>query len=228
MMHMRNVDALRLLDNMIREDEISFLINRVDLALDFLVADERERDRLHQFIDQHLITRWHGKNRVKYFKGTRYTSARTWGCRQDVLYSDKPSVTGGDFCVHLEHRAKGKAAVERLGIYDLGQVIAFDHRSFWERHLCFEAIDYRMLARQRRHAGRAKTPLLMDVGSSTRIDIDHRAGHMLAWLASESIYGEEYAPPPTAQIVRDAYRCEAWFNPSTCLKRLPVEPFLPR
>ena len=227
MLHAKDVAAFGFLDRIIVENEIPFLINRVDLALDYLVADERERDRLQQFINQHLVTRWHGKNTVKYFKGTRYTTARTWGCRQDVLYSDKPSVTSDDLCVHLEHRAKGKAAVERLGVYDLGQLISFDHRGFWERHLRLEAIDHTMLGRQRRHAGRAKAPLLMVVGSSTRVDMDFRAGNILAWLASESIYGTENPPDPTAQTIRDAYRHEAWFNPRTCLTRLPIEPFLP-
>jgi len=99
------------------------------------------------------------------------------------MYSDRPSKVTRQPCVHVEWRLKGKSIVESQGIYDVEQVIDFDHRQFWKAHLYLEAIDFRALGRQRRGAGRSKAPRVAPFGSLGPIDLDVRAGHLLARLS---------------------------------------------
>ncbi len=216
-LHQPRAEALRLLDNSLVETKTTFHINQVDLAIDMTVLDQDALDWLYEFLDQHLVKRWHGKQPVCYCETTRYTGQKKWQSQQIVMYPQRQSRINGQPCVHVEWRARGKNKVEKIGIYDLGQLLDFDHRAFWQQRLCLEDVDFAMLGRQFQRRGRAKLP----VSCGPYKNSDQHVGFMIGRAAAQSENG------PTAQDVRDWCRACSWFRTPTSLMRLNVEPFLP-
>jgi hypothetical protein len=215
-------EAIQLLDDMLIRTGWSFLINRLDFALDFIVGDYDALDRLDQFIKKRLVKRWHGKQRNIQVKATQYSSYKPWPCHQLVVYPTRRSKITDELCVHVEWRAKGKPRVESLGIFDLQQLIHFDHREFWKKRLCLEEVDWRMLGKQLLGRGRAKKPLMTDFGFGLGCrDADVRAGQIIARAADISGNGA------TAQDIHDHCRGCSWFRPQASMKRLEITPYLP-
>ena len=190
-LHQPTQEALWFLDGIVKSQDIDYFVNWVDLALDFTFYDEAEARSLYRFFDRHLIKRWHGRRKLQYEGTTRYTSDWRWVRNQFVLYADKPSRMTDDPCVHLEWRTRTKGAVKVHGLDDLQKLCAIDHRAFWKSRLILKEIDFQMLGRQRRGAGRNKKPHLISYRQLGPIDADVRTGHLLARLAVYSIYERE-------------------------------------
>jgi len=216
-LHQPSVAGLRTLEESPIDAESSFLVNQVDLALDLTVANLEARDRLYVFLDKHLVKRWHGKQTVKYCKTTRYSGPRLWPSHQLDLYPDQSRIDGR-LCIHLEWRAHGKVKVEGLGIYNLGQLIDFDHRAFWQRHLCLKGVDYTALGRTYTGRGNAKKPICRGAYS----DFDRHVGELIGRAAAQSENG------PTTQDVRDWCRDHGRFRPASCIRPISNESYLPQ
>jgi hypothetical protein len=224
-------EALSLLDDVLTTSGMSFVINLVHLALDFTVRHSDEARLLMEHFNRHLVKKWHGKQRVRYAgregdipdlnQATRYTGPRH-AQHNVVLYCDKPSRFTGEPCLHMEWRIFGKGAVEKLGVYDPQQLIDFDHRAFWQKHLCLEEPNFQMLGRQFLGRGCAKKVAVIDYAHGLGYkDRDLRVGNLIGRVASTRDTG------PTAQDIRDWARGCAWFHPETSMMRLPVESYLP-
>ena len=216
-LHQPSAKALRLLDDYLTEKSLTFIINQVDLALDLIVPDQHAVAQLYEFLDMHLVKKWHGKQSVQYHENTRYTSIKKWQSQQIVMYSQPQSRITGKPCVHLEWRTRGKTMVERLDIYDLGHLINFDHRAFWQRCLCLEEVDFTMLGRQFQGRGRARTP----IPRGPYPDADRYIGDSIRRAAARTEYGA------TAQDVRDWCRGCSWFHPATSMRTISNDVYLP-
>ncbi len=91
-------------------------MNYLELALDWMFDDEYQRDDAFEFVCNHLVKRWHGKQAVKFCKKTRYTGQRKVANKL-VSYADQPSRTTGElYCVHNEWRCNGDPSVTS-GLY---------------------------------------------------------------------------------------------------------------
>lgn len=63
-------------------------------------------------------------------------------------YDSKPSrITGEVFCEHIEWFLCGRRALRQAGINSLADLLTFDHRKFWQRHLTLCEVDPLHLAR---------------------------------------------------------------------------------
>lgn len=127
------------------------LVNRVEIALDYICANEIERDDLYEFFDRHLVRRWHSaKHEVVLHSGeneTRYDAPRS--ARSSlVTYKENYSRISGELnVVRIEWRATGVRAVRAAGITEPRDLPDFDHREFWKRRLVLLQADKQKIGR---------------------------------------------------------------------------------
>lgn len=117
------------------------LINRIDVALDLVVADVGAVQELDACIGRYLTQRWHGKRRMTVYGGTTYISRDRRTNRNLVRYCDMPSKTTGCPCLNLELRFKGADACRRAGFEFLEHLLEMDHRKLWSEELCLRAMN---------------------------------------------------------------------------------------
>ena len=119
--HLHRADdaVLRLLDSICMTQGISYLINQVHVTLDLIVANQHEAELLFGFFDSHLVQRWHGRQALNHYKGTRYTSKKDWARNNIVMYCDRPSKINGQPCLHLEWRVHQASTVRGIGVENL-------------------------------------------------------------------------------------------------------------
>lgn len=162
-------------------DELIGFVNSGEAALDLIFATQEGNWSMRKFFDDHFIQNWHGKRESYLFETTAYTGYHLPGVRF-VWYSDLPSkVRGAEFCLHIEARYQGVAAMRRLGIHRPSDMIDFDHASLWRRHLNFYQLDLERLGRwhlnrqthQRRHR-----PWIKQCGTLS-YNVDRRRGSIL-------------------------------------------------
>jgi len=146
------------------------LINRVEIALDYVFESWSARDEAQEFLDFHLIRRWHSKKqKIRLYRAgkerdsrgrrkpervatidraqTRYDSGR-WSRNGIAIYTERHSrVTGELCCLHLEWRANGRRAVQAAGIKSAEDLLQFDHHEFWKKRLLLVDIDTERLGR---------------------------------------------------------------------------------
>jgi hypothetical protein len=144
------------------------LINRVEIAIDFVFNSWAERDDECEFLHRHIARRWHGKNQeIRLIKsdsdvgddvvgGTRYDAGR-WAPNGIVFYPEHHSrVTGELACLHLEWRLNGLKSVQAAGIKSGGDFLEFNHRQFWKKHLLLSEVDIERLGRLNRNHVKGK------------------------------------------------------------------------
>jgi hypothetical protein len=130
-------------------------VTYVELALDWTFADELQRDRARQIFDSCSFKKNHRRKDVGFCKTTRYTDARPAKTNL-VAYSDKLSkATGEIHCLHVEWRLRHTAALHRAGIYEIADLLGFDHREFWLPRLQMRTLDLKRFGR-RLHPGPPK------------------------------------------------------------------------
>lgn len=186
------------------------LINQIEVALDFVFANWVDRDDAYDFLDQHMVRRWHGKQRVFIHAGknkTRYDAQRS-ARNSLVLYRQIYSRITGELCVmHLEWRANGLHAVRAAGISPGKDLLKFDHREFWKKRLvlCRIVAEDRVgrYLHNRTHSRKRRQP----------DDRDHRTGHVICNSVG------------TMQEMIDKYG--ARFGIQRVMEKLPIEAFLP-
>lgn len=111
-----------------------YVISRVDVSLDLVVADRLKALQLKDFLRGHLIQRWKPKRPAKDCKTTAYY-ARANARNGLVIYGDKPSKISGDSCCHLEWRINGAGACHSAGFSEVRDLLELNHTAFWERRL---------------------------------------------------------------------------------------------
>jgi hypothetical protein len=167
------------------------LINRLEIALDYIFKDINQKDEAFDFLHRRLVRRWHGKKqKIKLVRSgkerrkaelvdeddietgqTRYDAGRA--PNKIVFYRNQYSrITGELHCLHLEWHANGKKAVQALGIKTGEDLLKFDHRAFWKRRLLLYRVEEDRLGRlvRNQHSGKRRR-----VSNS----LDERMGHVL-------------------------------------------------
>lgn len=121
-------------------------LNMAEFTLDLIFESEEARDRAYEFIDRHHVKKGHRGN-VRYFKKTRYTDRR-WAPTNFVAYRPAfAKLTGELYCLHLEWRVCGVAALRRMRIDGIKDLIEFDHHAHWVPRLRLRTFDFARLGR---------------------------------------------------------------------------------
>lgn len=126
---------------------IAALVTYVEIACD-VPADSRRQAELwcNKFLasarmhyQRQPVVRY--KTKTTYYYGRRTHNGKRRSHVQ-VLYADLPSKLnnteppeGSPPCLHIEWRATGSAALERIGIVSLEDLIRFNHEHFWNKHI---------------------------------------------------------------------------------------------
>ena len=102
----------------------TFVVARVDIAIDFIAESERAACLIHRYLQRHTLQKWHGSRRTQVHVDTAYWSKKA-SPRNVALYSDKPSKTDNMRpCAHLELRFCSADACRRRGLHDLKKLAA--------------------------------------------------------------------------------------------------------
>ena len=176
------------------------LINRVEIAIDYIYRNRGETEDAFGFLHRHLVRRWHGKRQqIKLVRGdrsssrnnravevvddigaaqTRYDAGRA--PNKVVFYCKQYSrITGELNCLHLEWHLNGKRATQRAGI-KVGQDLAeFNYRQFWQVRLLLYRVDAERLGRLIRNRSRGKrsrTSQFEQWGDRFTVNIDAKTG----------------------------------------------------
>lgn len=130
------LEALLCLQDCIKGD---YHINYVEASVDYIAASRRNAQAIRGFLDQHVI---HASNGQYHYAihdshNTSYRGHQR-NDRRIALYNcprSKSKFAGTGPCAHLEMRVQGLPSVKKLDIYTLADLIYFDHRTFWSKHL---------------------------------------------------------------------------------------------
>ena len=135
-------------------DELGWMPNYFEAAVDTIVSEWKQALELHYFLDGSFVHSWHGKQKLVRYSplgaddpcATTYSGQPKAG-RLFAWYSHRPSKITGEPCLHLEARYRGVAACRRAGVYTAADLIHFDHIGHWQRHLACYRIDTEQLGR---------------------------------------------------------------------------------
>ena len=139
-------------------------INQVEVALDYIFKDWRQREWLYDFLSWHLVRNWHSKRQhIRVHPGageTRYDGPRQ-APNSIKLYKEMYSrITGELHPLHLEWRAFTGRAVRSLGIHSPADLLRFSHHRCWKKRLLLlDVAPERIgrLLRNRRRGGRERS-----------------------------------------------------------------------
>jgi hypothetical protein len=156
------------------------LINRAEIAIDLVFRSWAERDDAKEFLHQHFVRRWHGKNQpIWVFEaGARYDGPRR-APNRTAFYQEEHSRITGEVCVlHVEWRLNGLQALRRAGITSGQDLLEFNHRQFWQKRLLLYEVDCQRLGRLIRNclSGKRSRVSVIKQTSGYRVNIDGRTG----------------------------------------------------
>jgi hypothetical protein len=186
-------------------DRNDVLINRVEIALDYIFDSPNAQDDAQQFLHFHLIRRWHSKKQqVRLYRAskerdsrgrrkaervseifqaeTRYDSSRR-SRNGIVFYPEKHSRMTGELpCLHVEWRANGLRAVQVAGIRSATDLLEFDHYAFWQKRLVLVDVDIERLGRifrNRAENTRSRAPAFKTDWAGRTTNMDRYWGHVI-------------------------------------------------
>jgi len=127
---------------------VSTNICYIEFACDIVPADKKKSLHWRNLFLAEAGMKYQ-RQRVQQYKKTWYYGRRTKikGQKRDsvlAVYADKPSklnnakpeaANTNRVCLHIEKRVASSAAISRLGVNSLGDVIGLDHRNFWNEHV---------------------------------------------------------------------------------------------
>lgn len=159
-------------------------LNMTEFTLDLIFDNEEDRDRAFDFINRHHVKKGH-RTDVRYYKGTRYTDRR-WAPTNFVAYRPEfAKLTGELYCLHLEWRVCGVAALRRMRIDGIKDLIEFDHHSHWASKLRLRTFDCARLGRtyanglMKKHKHTPRKPRVYKTRRGFEYHTDKRLGQML-------------------------------------------------
>lgn len=124
------------------------LVIYLEIALDIILQDEQLLNRAFDAFTRCFVQLWNGKHGVIEFLNGGMSTGRRWNGKYATSYISKPSpVTGEVNCLHIEYRICSAQAVRAVGVNSLADLLMFDFRSFWEKHLILRQIDVERLGR---------------------------------------------------------------------------------
>lgn len=244
-------EAIEFLIDTFPEDEIGFC--RLDHSVDYLTATAQNSGMVHHFFDMYQVKLYPGKQRVSKFWGTSYSSQSPKVNCQICSYSDKPTkapqVDIPQPCFHFEYRLKNPQAIKRAGIERLDDLIDFNFRSFFEKRLIFQEIDFskfhRIVKKTTRRKPREEDEYLERLEArSAHHQSDEavrrlnrfrarywsddfrgrRLAHWARYQGQDQYTGEFYRPHGNVLQLKEIYGSDLIRK---CVKTIPNDQFLP-
>ncbi|MBB5053320.1 hypothetical protein HNQ36_003311 [Afipia massiliensis] len=124
------------------------LIIYLEIALDIILANEQILREAFAAFKRCFVQLWNGKNESIEFDNGGMSTGRRWNGKYLSAYISKPSpVTGEVDCLHIEYRICSARAVRAVGIASIADLLAFDFRAFWQKHLVLRDVDIARLGR---------------------------------------------------------------------------------
>jgi hypothetical protein len=185
----------------ISTDRPNHWVNRVDLALDFIVASADAELLLTDFFRRYLTQPWRGNRERTVYEDTVYFGAASTR-RNVAVYASVSKITHQP-AVHLEMRYIGADACGRRGVHCIDDLTLLDVEACIRRDIRLSAICWRIadksidrLAEEvvRRHADRAETVKTPQSIYDRRISIEV-ARRRLVGLFLRSIQDDEGRVP---------------------------------
>ena len=124
--------ALKIIDDTIAAAQCGYIVNRIELTVDYLTKNQDNADVLHAHIAQSLFhksgKKYHYSNDYKTWKrpGTSYFADQTKHKVIPVVYSSKRSKIAKKPCCHIEYRFIGKTACARKGFTTIRHLLDCD------------------------------------------------------------------------------------------------------
>lgn len=128
-----------------------YVINYAEFAMDILVKNKQQVSELRALLNELLV--FERKTRDDPFYHGQYQDTHYFGKRfkhKDILviYSDKKSkVAPGRHCVHMEMRLSGSKIIKDLDVYNIQDLLTFNHEEFWGDRLDLRDVNYTKLGR---------------------------------------------------------------------------------
>lgn len=195
-----------------RGSRLGMYANKVEVALDLLVAIADDAITLGDFVKAHIVQLRSRGLKVGRKGRTYYLRPRKHQRPGLVVYDDRASKLAGLPCVHIEWRETGRGRVRRLGLRSPADFMSFDFRQFWTPRLLLERLNKdalgKQILRQRRN-----------VAGTYR--------HRFAARTALSVYLDGWHRKATAQEVRVGLRTCPQFRPEACMARMDCSVFLP-
>jgi hypothetical protein len=142
-LHQPSLLALRYIAEAIQNAACSYLINRVELAVDWITESRENADTLHRFLQESFIhkagQRYFFENSHSSFKrrGTSYFALKDTHHILPLIYSDRSSKLTGQPCAHFEYRLLNTESCRSKGIVTLSQLIHYDILHFFRNNVHF-------------------------------------------------------------------------------------------
>lgn len=181
------------------------VVSRMDIAVDLIARTQQEAAEVGKFLEFHMTQKWHGERETRLEENTGYFGQRSTS-RNIAVYSDRPSKTSGQPCVHVEFRFCGALSCQRIGVYSLGDITSLDPTTLIERNARLSIIVPKLLARrldamvseQMRRTGR-------DRPTTRRLLVNHITRGFLQ--TEEGAPTGDWAVVVRVQLFLDGVRC---------------------
>jgi hypothetical protein len=211
-------------------------INQLEIAVDCVYNRPAERDDNFEYLDWHLIRRWHrigqeillvrgsherdeNGNRIPVTvedigrAETRYDAGRRAPNRIASYKESESRITGELNTLHYEWRASNRRAVESIGIERCGDLVKFDHHDFWKKRLLLVSLDIDRVARYLMHRSRRRN----EDSNYTYADFRRWAYYLMNGSATIQKVLDKYGSKSKLGLRQAAVRLdsEIWLPPST-------------
>jgi hypothetical protein len=126
--------------------EGDYLINYLEITLDWITDTHEDARALQRFLEGHLIKQRRGQQHCLKYRGTFYIGSRLpHGYTRLDVYSDRPSkvAEGNTPCCHVEWTLQGSRRIKTykdVKIKEFDDLLTFNHRTFWGSHLILRDI----------------------------------------------------------------------------------------
>lgn len=126
--------------------DVAVLVNYLEVAADVPANDDSEAVSRRDAVLASAQMRYQHDRAMRCLT-TWYYGRRNRGTARCpnvlAIYADKPSklncvvrpLKEARPCLHIEWRASGSATLESMGVVSLDDLVQFDHRAFWDKHL---------------------------------------------------------------------------------------------
>jgi len=142
-LHQPTPELLKLVEDDIHRASCNYVINRVELAVDWITETAANADAMHLFLQTHFVhcssMSYHFENEYKTptCMGTSYFAQKKKHKIVPVIYTDKVSKVNREPCAHFEYRLTDTGTCRAKEILTLDDLIVYDIIAFFTDHVEF-------------------------------------------------------------------------------------------
>jgi hypothetical protein len=123
------------------------LVNRVDVARDYVVDSQSEAEALNRFLIRHATQPWHGKRIASLVDAETWYLSAPWRGRNTACYASRPSKAVAAPCAHVEARLTTARQTRRRNADNLSGLMALDLSAVFAREARLTFINWENVAK---------------------------------------------------------------------------------